>query len=378
MQKKLIALAVAGLVSAPAFAQSNVTIYGIADVGLGYIDGGKAGDLTGLVNGGWAGSRLGFRGTEDLGNGLKAVFTLEYGIELDNNQGVGGSALPARQQFVGLSGGFGTLVLGRVQSPGYNFAAKYVPMGGYASVHDFLAGTGAGFTIEDSNRLDNTVVYMTPNFSGFSATVAYSFGSEVNETNTYDALTLATGGTNEADSVLGVGLNYDNGPLSAGLVYHGVYNVDKVSAGVGKREDINEWALGGSYDFGVAKAFATYQMREISYVTAGERDYEDDVWTVGVAVPVGAAGSVSLAYGQHDGDGSKNEADAWSLAYSHALSKRTSLYAMYARMSTEDGFVGKSAGVRGKQGLGLGGGERVAIIGGEDYDRVAIGVRHSF
>lgn len=375
MQKKLIALAVAGLVSAPAFAQSNVTIYGVADLGLGYIDGGKAGDVTGLADGAWAGSRLGFRGTEDLGNGLKAVFTLEYGLDLDSNTGLGNSSDAARQQFVGLAGGFGTVVAGRLQTPGYYFAGKYVPLGGYASVHDFMAGTGAGYTIEDSSRIDNAVAYMTPNFSGFSATLVYGFGSEVNETNAYDTEAgNTTGGTNEADSVVAVGLNYDNGPVSVGLVYHGIYNVDKSNA-VGSDEDINEWALGGSYDFGVAKLFATYQQREVGKI--GGRDYEDDLWTVGVSAPIGAAGVVSLAYGQHDGDGANNEADAWSLGYTHALSKRTSLYAMYARMSTENGFVGISDGSSSSKGIGLGG-ERVAILGDEDIDRIAIGVNHKF
>ena len=370
MQKKLIALAVAGLVSAPAFAQSNVTIYGVADLGVGFIDGGKAGDVTGLANGAWAGSRIGFRGTEDLGNGLKALFTLEYGIQVDEAQGIGTGtgANSTRQSFVGLQGGFGTLVAGRLQTPGYYFAGKYVPLGGWASVHDFMAGSGQGFTIEDSNRIDSAIAYMTPNFSGFTATLAYSFGAEVNED--------AVGNTNKADNVIGVGLNYDNGPLSLGAVYHQVNDPDQTNVGTpilpNPREDINEWSLGGSYDFGVAKLFATYQEREIGFYGA-TADYEDDVWTVGVSAPIGAAGSVSLAYGQYDGDGNGNEADSWSLGYTHALSKRTSLYAMYARLSTDNGYTGYS----GKNAAGLGA-EKVSILADEDVDRMAVGISHKF
>ena len=365
MQKKLIALAVAGLVSAPAFAQSNVTIYGVADLGLGFIDGGKAGDTTGLANGTWAGSRLGFRGTEDLGNGLKALFTLEYGLDIDENEGVGTGSLKARQSFVGLQGGFGTVVAGRLQTPGYYFAGKYVPLGGWASVHDFMAGQGQDFTIEDSSRIDSAVAYMTPSFSGFSATLVYGFGNEVNEED------AATPGTNKADNVIAVGLNYDNGPLSLGGVYHQLNDPDQSNA-VAKREDVKEWALGGSYDFGVAKLFATYQEREIGFYGA-TADYEDDVWTVGVSAPIGAAGSVSLAYGQYDGDGNGNEADSWSLGYTHALSKRTSLYAMYARLSTDNGYTGYS----GKNAAGLGA-EKVSILADEDVDRMAVGISHKF
>ncbi len=122
MQKKLIALAIAGLVSAPAFAQSNVTIYGVADAYMGFGDHG-ANDMAAVSSGGLSGSRIGFRGAEDLGNGLKAVFTYEQGFDLDDSvnsdasQGLGGKA---RQSFVGLGGSFGTVSLGRQYAPGYD------------------------------------------------------------------------------------------------------------------------------------------------------------------------------------------------------------------------------------------------------------------
>ena len=125
MQKKLIALAVASLASGAAFAQTNVTMYGVADVGYMYStgDAGRVGNVpipgtntfSGINSGLLAGSRLGFRGEEALGNGLKAVFTLEYSLNLDNNSGVGNTGgLNARQQYVGLShSGWGTVALGR-------------------------------------------------------------------------------------------------------------------------------------------------------------------------------------------------------------------------------------------------------------------------
>jgi predicted porin len=129
MQKKLIALAVASLASGAAFAQTNVTMYGIADAGYVYSTGdgrrgsGNDNDFSGIQSGLLSGSRLGFRGEEALGNGLKAVFTLEYSLNIDNNSGVGNTTdggLNARQQFVGLAGGFwGTVALGRQYSPGY-------------------------------------------------------------------------------------------------------------------------------------------------------------------------------------------------------------------------------------------------------------------
>src|SRR5574343_633103 len=108
MQKKIIALAVAALASSAAFAQSNVTIYGIADVGYFHMSADGKKPMNNVDSGGLAGSRIGFKGVEDLGNGLKALFTLEYALALDNNSGVGYADTPwsstvARQQFVGLS-----------------------------------------------------------------------------------------------------------------------------------------------------------------------------------------------------------------------------------------------------------------------------------
>ena len=103
MKHKLIALATASLFAAPAFAQSNVTIYGVADVGVGY---GKAGDstFTGIINGVLAGPRLGFKGTEDLGNGLKAVFVLEQGYSVGTGAPASSSRQFHRQSWAGLKG----------------------------------------------------------------------------------------------------------------------------------------------------------------------------------------------------------------------------------------------------------------------------------
>ena len=130
MNKKIIALAVASLASGVAVAQTNVTMYGVLDNMYVYSQG-KAGigggtnKFSGLNGGGGtAGNRLGFKGEEALGNGLKAVFTLEYGLHIDLNEGLGTSGLNARQQFVGLSGNWGTVALGRQYAPGFNATAN--------------------------------------------------------------------------------------------------------------------------------------------------------------------------------------------------------------------------------------------------------------
>ena len=115
MQKKIIALAVAGLVSGVAFAQTNVTVYGVVDQGFAYSSSNAFGNGTnkfsGLKDGGLSGSRFGFKGEEALGNGLKAIFTMEYGKDSDSDSSVANFFV--RQAFVGLSNNYGTASLGR-------------------------------------------------------------------------------------------------------------------------------------------------------------------------------------------------------------------------------------------------------------------------
>ncbi len=141
MQKKLIALAVAGLASTAAFAQTNVTIYGQVDYGYAYrFDGRDVGSVLPNASGGPtpsgasrldsgidAGNRLGFKGTEDLGNGLKAVFLLEQGFATDTGFSGQSGRLYGRQAYVGLSGGFGTAVGGRLYTPYYTFMLQMDP-----------------------------------------------------------------------------------------------------------------------------------------------------------------------------------------------------------------------------------------------------------
>jgi predicted porin len=145
MQKKLIALAVASLASGAALAQTNVTIYGIADAGYVYASGDDyvpgSNTFSGIRSGLLSGSRIGFKGEEALGNGLKAIFTLEYSLEIDNNTGIGSTGgLNARQQFVGLSSDkLGTAALGRQYAPGYLATVNNDPFGGAAFSVDSLS-----------------------------------------------------------------------------------------------------------------------------------------------------------------------------------------------------------------------------------------------
>lgn len=170
MQKKLIALAVAGMASGFAAAQTNVTIYGVLDAGYLYSSGNPGPGIkgtntfSGVANGLTAGNRLGFKGEEALGNGLKAVFTLEYGLEIDQNTGIA----YARQQFVGLASNYGTLSLGRQYAPGFDATANNdaLDASDFGIQSSLSAIYGMTITPNSAARFDNAITYTSNDLSG--------------------------------------------------------------------------------------------------------------------------------------------------------------------------------------------------------------------
>lgn len=306
MQKKLIAMAVAGLVAAPAFAQSNVTIYGIVDA---YVQSTFSSDgqrSNGLDSGGASGSRIGFKGVEDLGNGLKGLFVLEYGLSNDVNSGIDSS----RQTYVGLSGKFGTVVGGRLQTPGKSASDDYDVTGQawYSPMQAMQKYVSP--SIHTSSRLDNTAAYISPTYYGLTATVAYSFAEE----------TIV--GANRGN-VGALGIKYANGPLAATYVFHTLSNYGASDV------EINEHFLGASYDFGRFAVMGSAQVADAKANT--NRAYQ-----IGGSMKVGSAGKVVLQYAKASTQVNKGDADAYAVGYFHSLSKRTDLYAGLGRMNNND------------------------------------------
>ena len=396
MQKKLIALAVASLASGAAFAQTNVTIYGIADAGYVYSSGdpirGVAGTNTfsGIVSGVLSGSRLGFRGEEALGNGLKAIFTLEYALDIDGNYGLGNSAsgLQSRQQFVGLSSAtLGTVALGRQYSPGYQATANNDPMGGALVESQSFLSNNAGYTITPNSpaRWDNALTYTTPNWSGFSAKAIYSFG----ETSTNNK-----GGGTYNDKIVSItdnskwalGANYANGPLNIDLVYQARDNIRAYNKDTGvigpNNADTQEWYVGGSFDLKMVKLMGSWQGMNVSNTTRAINDSQLDsqLWQVGAVIPVLSASNIHLGYAQLMMDGNNQttipltgDSQSATLAWTTALSKRTTFYAGYIWTQNDK----KSIAAAPVGGAIL---TANAAIGarGEDNNTLAVGLRHSF
>ena len=346
MQKKLIALAIAAAASGAAFAQTNVQIYGIADVGYVGIDRDDTKFQHNINSGVLSTSRIGFKGAEDLGNGLKAIFTLEYGLLLDNNTGIGASnnnAADARQQFVGLTGGFGTVVAGRLQTAGLDFTVAGSALGGSTGIGAVNLVGNDGFPLINAvSRANNAVAYISPSFGGVTLALNHA---RMSETASRDDL--------KDNSATLLAANYDGGPLTAGLVYAknsveknaaAPFSISQTTGGIvggtaaskANSGDSTEWGVRAGYDLGVAKLQAAYQQAKIDQAP-GTSDRKHKRWVISATVPVTAKIAVIGEYAQAKLDqgagNSDNKNKAFTLASTYSLSKRTTAYAAFARQT---------------------------------------------
>lgn len=336
MQKKLIALAIAGL-STAAFAQSNVEVYGQVDAFVGNVSADGIKSLTKVESGGLAASRLGVKGVEDLGNGLKALFVLEYGINGDQNQALGTAG--ARQQLLGLTGAFGTVAAGRLQTTGYDWGVAYDVLAGtkISPLQNMNSNTAIIGATAAGARANNALAYISPSLNGVTLAVNYTGNL------TADEVATATDGDNTNLKATLASAKYDNGPLSAGLVYAKA-NSDALTGKVlgvtfaGEKVETKDWALGGSYNFGVATLKATYQTTEAT--VNGDVASKQKTYSLGAAAPVSAAGTVVGSYAStKTSDVDNSQAKSWTVAYLHALSKRTTAYAGYNRVTNDSGVA---------------------------------------
>lgn len=314
MKKSLIALAVLGAVAGGASAQTNVTIYGVADAGLSRIDNGRV-NTTALQSGQQSGSRIGFRGTEDLGGGLSAIFTLENGFNLDDGTLGQGGRLFGRQAFVGLQGGFGAVKLGRQYNPIRTAVESIDPFG------LGLAGNAANVFSVYGERADNTLNYTSPNFGGFSGQAQYSFGE--------------VAGSNSTGRQVGLSASYAAGPLSVIVAHHDQNTTATAAGATVAAGDAKTTFLGGTFDFGMAKLHAAYA-RSKGETALGATNLDRDDAMLGVSAPIGA-GTILASYIRRNDDigGGTRDADQWAIGYTHALSKRTNLYTSYARIKND-------------------------------------------
>lgn len=337
MKKSLIALVVMGSLSGAAMAQSNVSLYGIVDLGYTHARSGGQ-NFNGIDSGMQSGSRLGLRGTEDLGQGLKAKFVLESGLNADTGGYAQGGKAFGRQAWLGLEGNFGAVKLGR----------QYTPMREtLLAVDPFELGTGGslgrvaldGLTVE---RVNNAVTYELPSNSyGVNGSAQYAFGEQE--------------GSNSANRTYGMNLGYKWSALTVGLAY----NKSNVSDfGAGLDADLTSLALGGVYDFGPAKLHGAYAQQKVKEAALGE--HKSRSYMVGVSAPFGPH-TVKASYVMNDvRKASESDTSLVAVGYEYALSKRTNFYGNVSYVKNDE-FVGLGA-----RGLG------------DNATVYQVGMRHSF
>jgi GBP family porin len=330
--KKVLSLGVVGgVLTGAAWAQSSVTVYGIADVAVQHTSFSRPGmgSQGAVVSGHRNGSRWGLRGSEDLGGGNRAMFQIEQGIQMDTGQlGQGGRAW-GRQAYVGLDSPYGTLALGRIST----FDGGAFDM--FTQIDPFNAGYGVGtlastFTAAGGLRVDNAIVYRTPKLGPFRAGALHSFqtnGQEASDTNTrFDH----------------VGANFSSGPVYVAVTY----SLAKFPS-ARSFNDMKMLYLGGTYDFKAVKLHGAYGIEKgvrsdiLSAVGATADGTDAKSWMLGVSVPFGPLNSRFFAGAQRrDGKAMTVGANAfnadrrvYALGYEYHLSRRTILHVSAAKSS---------------------------------------------
>ncbi len=386
MKKSLLALAVLGAFAGAAQAQSSVNIYGIVDTGVVYTSkavnaaGNGTGSKFGINSGIMQGSRIGFKGSEDLGNGLKAVFNLETGFRNDTgalDDSKTSNTLFRRKSVVGLAGGFGTVLLGRQT----DFADV---ISSYTSVGDFYGVTGAvahNLDRLEGSRTNNAISYTSNSISGLTANAMYGFGEQAGQTS--------------AGQAFSGGLKYDNGNLGLAATYYqskqGSTPADTTllvgTTGLGDATNAGNSALkvltlAASYQFGPARVYGNYSRVKqdlntgsptaLTAKTLASAD-KVDVYEIGTAYSLTSSlkllGAVTHSRADFNASG-KGKLTQISLGTDYFLSQRTDLYAFVANIRasnmTNTGVFGDATGN--------------AVTGGADGSQtaVAMGIRHKF
>ncbi len=355
MKKNLIALAIFGAFSGAALAQSNVTLYGILDVNFQYNDPDASGAAStrGINSGHQSGSRWGLRGVEALSPGLNAVFTIEGGYNPDLGTIGQGGRLFGRQAWAGFSGGWGTVVAGRVAT----FSSGTGSFDLFGNTDPFLtgfgdSGLGSTFTPSSTLRVDNGVLYASPTFGGFKFGGGYSFNGSGTE----------GAGSGNNNKVVFLGANFTGGPFFAAITYDIIDVNDNSVAGsattpatFANRSDQKMLQVGATFDLKFLKIHGGYAKEDNVYLLSDFTARPDfgadaDAWMAGLTVPI-LGGNLLGSYQRRNGDPvgvclgglvaatgacavplttRERDVRVWAVGFSYPFSRRTNGYINYS------------------------------------------------
>ena len=346
MKKILAAGAVGILCAGGAVAQSNVVVYGVLDTYMGYTNAEGTGNVLSIDSGAYQASRVGLRGAENLGDGLRATWQLESGLASDTGAQHDTGRVFNRQAWVGLGGKWGELRLGRQNSSNFLMIARLDTFAG-ATYGSFLNNVSSY-----TPRYDNVVGYLSPVVNGFKLQAYYSLG-ERSEPGDGMSTTVLAG-------------EYEKGPL-----YLGVSSSRQKSAN--GQETTQSTFAGGAYDYGQGVVYLGYY-RGNNLGAAPATNVRGSYYSAySLSANYRLGGGTTIGAGLGWGvDGTRNDRDARqvSLIAMHDLSKRTMLYATLAHLINDDGasFTFSAAAPIPRN---------VPVAGG-NVDGVQFGIRHLF
>ena len=367
MTNKILPLAItavlAASVAAPAVAVGDVTIYGKMHVSLDYFksDSDNQNNDISDVQVSSNSSRIGFKGSEDLGGGLKAIWQVETGVNINNNQG---NTWATRNSFLGLSGDWGTVLAGKHDTPVKIISRKLDVFGDTIFDTRAVLGTTPGGVNVFNLRTSNTVAYVSPSWSGFSVIGAY----------VADAIDDSSVPNDNDNQAFSGSVTYANGPIYAALGYEWhdddiggdkmfrggasyKFGAFKIGGMVEKGKDGNSSDFAGGFasiDRWAGNAFGTYDFGnntvKLQFAYVGDSDYIKDLENL---------------------DGDSDKTWTWSLGLDHKFSKRTKVYAAVGQLKQGDGMD-----------YFLGGGHNTNTFStrsvGEDQTAVSLGMVHTF
>jgi predicted porin len=387
MKKTIVAAAALGSFALTSHAQSSVTLYGLIDAGISYVNNARAGtshdSLVKYDDGVASGSRWGLRGTEDLGGGLKALFVLENGFNSGNGTLGQGGALFGRQAFVGLSqDGVGSLTFGRQ----YSFSTDY--LGANYSTGSQTAAGNYAYHINDvdqltSSRINNAVKFSSANFAGFTFGALYAFSNQAGAFAGAPASGTTAAPVAGSSRAYSFGANYANGPIGIGAAYTDIrypsqaspaFSTTIANVSAGNVRDLRTFGAGGRYAIGAATLWALYTNTRFEPITGGSTTFA--AYEAGAKYAFTAALTVGAGYTyMHLSDANTGHWNQGDLSVDYALSKRTDVYALgiyqiaSGRNGTQDvqAQIGSSTSFFGPSGSGA-----------DNQLAFRVGVRHRF
>lgn len=380
MNKKLMAIGIAAALAVPLVAQAGAQVYGDARMSVDYADNGDDNTGPNANCGAAAGdscektkysvssnnSYVGIKGDEDLGNGMSAMYQFEQAVDFDTANWNGSEGV--RPSFVGLGGGFGTVMLGTFDTPYMSATDKYDIFIDTKADYNAIMGAAPYFSsgsIFDS-RVTNTAVYATPDFNGFKAEVAYVASDTLSND------TLPQSKSSVKQDAYSVNGTYDNGPVSVAVAYQVANKIGELKIGsTNSYDDITGYKVGGSYTIADTTTVALiFENLDVGGV------YKDrNAYYLNVSHKMNNT-TLKAAFAQADTCGGTSSfcnatgASQYSLGASYSLSKNTEVYGLYTMVSNDD---------NGYYGLILGPSSVMKSDGtSSDVSSLSFGINHSF